>query len=309
MARGKLGGTKAKVRGQIGGEIYQVKRASDGTLMQSVYAKPESVEYSNTDAQAKARMIMGQIERMFKALPDVINDSYIKIPRGTLSFQHFSKINYPLLKDQVENHWDEIGDFDWRDKRDMTPPAGAWLLTDGTYHQMNYDSAYVSVTTYNDFYLTWQGVQWDWQVKDLLELLNLSLDDYIWFFYYMKKAPEWNPEIKVLKIRFNPDVHSNDYLEDIDLEDLWVSDTPNRPSFGFDLDGEGELRFIVNDFDRNVEYVVANGCLLILNANNGNTLFSTAQFEWLIARTQDVYPIKSPAQAFVSWQGEENSNV
>lgn len=309
MARGKLGGTKAKVRGQIGGDIYQVKRASDGTLMQSVYAKPESVEYSNTEAQAKARMIMGQIERMFKALPDVITDSYIKIPRGTLSFQHFSKINYPLLKDQVENHWNEIGDFDWRDKRDMTPPAGSWLLTDGTYHQMNYDSAYVSVTTYNDFYLTWQGVQWDWQVKDLLELLNLSLDDYIWFFYYMKKAPDWKPEIKVLKMRFNPEVLIDDVLDDIGVEDLWVSDTPDRPSFGFDLDNQGELRFVVNDFDKNVEYVVANGCLLILNANNGNTLFSTAQFEWLIARNQDVYPIKSPAQAFVSWQGEENSNV
>ena len=42
MASGRVGGARAKVRGQVGDLIYQVVRNDDGSYSQEVYAKAES---------------------------------------------------------------------------------------------------------------------------------------------------------------------------------------------------------------------------------------------------------------------------
>lgn len=304
MGRGKLGGTKAKIRGQVGSNIYQVKRSSDGQLVQSVYQKPESIQYSNSDAQAKARMVMGQIDRMFHALPSIINDAYKDTPRGTLSFQHFAKINYDQLKDERDNHFAEVGNFDWRDKRDMTPPAGAWFLADGDYHSIQYDSLYVSRTTRNELEIKWQNVAETDTLADLLDRMNLDISDEIWFFYYIKQGPNMTPSIEVIKFRFNPAYQLTDRLGDLDLEELWVPINSTVAQYAFTLFMDGELAFTVWDFDDRNEYVIANGCLMIVNYAEDSARFSTAQFRWLISRAHDIYPIQSPAQAFQSWAGE-----
>lgn len=304
MGRGKLGGTKAKIRGQVGSNIYQLKRDAGGQLMQSVYQKPDSIQYSNSEAQAKARMIMGQIDRMFHALPSVINDAYKDTPRGSLSFQHFAKINYDQLKSERDNHWDEIGDFDWRNKRDMTPPAGAWFLTDGDYHSIQYDSLYVSRTTGNELEIKWHGLSASNTIADLLALMNLNFTDQIWFFYYIKQGSEWKPSVEVIKFRFNPLYHETDRLGDIDLETLWIAINEPDASYSFALFMDGQLVFTIWDFDTRLEYVIANGCFLILNFEDDATRFSTAQFKWLISRAHDIYPMQTPAQAFQSWANE-----
>ena len=304
MGRGKLGGTKAKIRGQVGSNIYQVKRGSDGQLVQSVYQKPENIQYSNSDAQAKARMVMGQIDRMFHALPSIINDAYKDTPRGALSFQHFAKINYEQLKIERDEHWNEIGDFDWRNKRDMTPPAGAWFLADGDYHNIQYDSLYVSYTTRNELNIIWRNVEETDTLADLLERMNLDIQDQIWFFYYIKQGPELTPSVEVIKFRFNPDYKLTDKLGDLDLQELWVPITPTVAQYSFALFFNGDLDFTVWDFYVREEYVIANGCLMIVNYAEDTTRFSTAQFRWLISRAQDIYPIQSPAQAFQSWASD-----
>ena len=88
MARGRLGGTKSKIRGKVGSEVYQLKRDPNGTLLQSVYAMPESPTYSNSERQAKNRCIMGQIERMWHLLPDIIRQCYADVAAG--AFFRFS---------------------------------------------------------------------------------------------------------------------------------------------------------------------------------------------------------------------------
>ena len=132
MARGRLGGTKAKIRGKVGSEIYQLKRDPNGALIQSVYGQNPNPTYTNTKAQAKNRCIMGQVERMWHWLPQIIKDSFASVPRGALSFQRFSKLNYPLLREDFDTHFSENNVYSWVPKREMQAPAGTWLLTDGT---------------------------------------------------------------------------------------------------------------------------------------------------------------------------------
>lgn len=84
MARGKLGGTKAKIRGKVGKDIYQVKRGEDGSLVQEVYPQNLTPKYTNTYKQAVNRCCMGQVERMWHLLPQIIKDSFALVPMGTL---------------------------------------------------------------------------------------------------------------------------------------------------------------------------------------------------------------------------------
>ena len=116
MARSRLGGSRSKLRGACGSVIYQMRKGADGKTEQIVQARPEEREYSNTEAQIKARMIMGQIQRMFHILPRLIQTAFATIPMGALSLQHFSKLNRPLLVVDYETNFNVYGDFDWREK-------------------------------------------------------------------------------------------------------------------------------------------------------------------------------------------------
>ena len=55
MASGRVGGTKSKVSGTIGSEVYSLRRNPDGTYSQVVSAKPETTTYTNTEKQAAQR--------------------------------------------------------------------------------------------------------------------------------------------------------------------------------------------------------------------------------------------------------------
>lgn len=113
---------KPKYAGKLEKRFTKLLVMMMGRSFKKVYQAPESREYTNTEPQAKARMIMGQIERMFHILPDVIKYAFATIPNGSLSFQHFSKLNYDLLKQDQNDNWQYWSQFDWRAKRDMTAP-------------------------------------------------------------------------------------------------------------------------------------------------------------------------------------------
>jgi hypothetical protein len=99
---------------------------------------------------------------------------------------------------------------------------------------------------------------------------------------------------------FTPDMK----LADIDLSELWQAVTPVECAYAFQLDFYGELTFSVWDFETRGNYVMANGCLMIVNYTSGSCRFSTARMEWLIETSQGIYPIQTPAQAFQSWAGD-----
>lgn len=306
MARGRLGGTKSKIRGKVGSQVYQCKRASDGSLMQSVYQAPENVRYSNTDAQAKARMIMGQIQRMYHILPEIIKDAFKSIPRGTLSFQHFTKLNYAQLKEECFDRFHEIGNFDWRYKHDMTAPAGTWFLTDGDYHSLQYDSLYVSRVLSNELVYCWNGISEDMTIQQVYDRFGLEITDEIWFFVYMKRHPDYTPHIEYYRYKLNNRYYPSMKVSEIILEDLWMPIEDKSITYGFTLDEENVLTFTQWNFDPDHTYFAACGCPLIVNYGYKTTRFSTARMQWFLDTGSHLYPMHSPAIAFFSWQdGEE----
>lgn len=305
MGRQSIPGARSKVRGKVGGTIYQIRRDENGKQVQIEKAAEESRVNNNTPEQALARMTMGQVQRMFHALPQVIKDAYINTPRGTLSFQHFAKLNYPLLKADRINHWTEFGDFDWRNKRDMTPPAGKWILTDGNYPQMSWDYLEVSYVDNNNVNLRWVQVQPDWTLQKLLQKMNLEISDEVWVIYFIQTQPDYVPAVEVSKFRINPRYHLTDKLEDIDLEYLFLQFEGPQCTQLCVLWDDDELSWDMWAFT-DEDYVVANAAWMRVNRDDGNVRFSSAQFQWLINPTNPLYGVwyhmLTPQIAYMSWE-------
>lgn len=300
MGRGKLGGTKAKIRGKVGSEIYQIKRADDGVLSQHVYKAPEARQYTNTEAQAKARMIMGQIERMFHILPDVIKYAFATIPTGTLSFQYFSKINYDLLKQDMEENWEYTPNFDWRPKYQLSAPAGIWNLAQGTLAQIKPD-AYSYQHGYNGYIAPqFHHVAENATLKDFMDYLGMRKNDELHIYFYRRWRDSIEPEISEIVVRIKPNADVSQLL------------APNYHSSFFAVDGAlyvglaFDARFSVfvlrlggNDIGR--DYI--NDCFGIMNVrrNASKVEFSTTQFTWCVPYNNADYTRNAPNNVFDTW--------
>ena len=304
MARSKQGGSRGLVRGKLGSTIFQVKRSADGKAMQIQKAAEESRVNNNTEAQAKARMVMGMIQRMFHALPDIIKDAYKSTPRGTLSFQHFAKINYPLLKADRDDHWSGGCEFDWREKGDMTPPAGIWKLADGSYHNFLWDTIDIERVTSNQVTFIWYNFPETATFADFLTRCNLDRSDQLFLIYFFQKKPDYVPEVRVSRYRINPAIPLNVTRDNFVWEEILLPIDDDAPQvMGLNM-GNGDIYLTFSNFYDDV-YVVANAAIMVVNYTKQPMKFSSAQFEWFIRIDQTVgaywYGIRSPKQVWPSW--------
>lgn len=300
MGRGKLGGTKAKIRGKVGSEIYQIKRADDGVLAQHVYKAPEARQYTNTEAQARARMIMGQIERMFHILPDVIKYAFATIPSGTLSFQHFSRINYDLLKADMEDNWEYNPNFDWRPKYQLSAPAGIWNLAQGTLPQIK-PYAYSYQHGYNGYIAPqFRHVAESATLGDFLRLIGMRKNDELHIYFYRRWRDTADPEIGEMIVRIKDGADLDLKLSESFKRNFFVVDNPLYVGLAF------EARFSVfvlrlggNDIGR--DYIHDCFALMVVRRDNGKVQFSTTQFTWCVPYNNADYTRNAPNNVFDTW--------
>lgn len=300
MGRGKLGGTKAKIRGKVGSEIYQLKRADDGVLSQHVYKAPGARQYTNTKAQAKARMIMGQIERMFHILPDVIKYAFATIPTGTLSFQHFSKINYDLLKQDMEKNWEYTPNFDWRPKYQLSAPAGIWNLAQGTLAQIKPD-AYSYQHGYNGYIAPqFHYVAESATLGDFMDYLGMRKNDELHIYFYRRWRDSIEPEISEIVVRIKPSADVSQLLAPSYHSSFFAVDGALYVGLAFDARfSVFMLRLGGNDIGR--DYI--NDCFGIMNVrrNASKVEFSTTQFTWCVPYNNADYTRNAPNNVFDTW--------
>ena len=300
MGRAKFGGTKAKVRGKIGNEIYQVTRNDNGQVVQKVYQAPESREYTNTEPQAKARMIMGQIERMFHILPDVIKYAFATIQNGTLSFQHFSKLNYDLLKQDQTDNWQYWSEFDWRAKRDMTAPAGIWKLTEGTLPEI-YPLSYASVVEWNNYVRAYfETSATSGTLGDFMKVIGMQRTDELRVYFYQRWNNSPDPLISSISIKINPASPDDRRIGQGGVSDVFIVDGVFSVSlryfarlnlYGLEIGG--------NDIGR--AYVLDCFGFLLLRESSKGLQFSTCRFQWTLGANHSMYEVNNPSSVYQSW--------
>lgn len=303
MGKARIGGTKSKLRGKVGGDIYQLKRDPNGTLIQSVYAQNQNPTYSNTEKQAKNRMIMGQIQRMWHWLPQIIKDSFASVPRGTLSFQKFSQLNYSLLRSDFENHYEENPDFDWQLKYEMTAPAGPWLLTHGTLPEVTWDSAVSSLGWNNGIELEWNSRASYETYGDFLDCFGLKHGDRLVVVFFRKNGLQLWGYVETWSFYPRKDYAADLSWRYVDDEHVFETNCPytvlaaqlrSPQGFSFDIDCQ----------DYPDEMKIACFAFFVVRPSDNGTLFSSSQFTWAQNNVPSGYRRRTPAVARSSWYNE-----
>lgn len=279
MARGRLGGTRTKVKGAVGSVVYQIRKDSDGGYQQTVMERNRERVNNNTPAQAKARMLMGQIQRMFHILPDVISSGFSTIPKGAQSFWHFAKLNYPLLQDDFDNHFNSYGHFAFKRKFDMNPPAGIWKLTSGVLPEVVPDM--VEVVDYLPANISWgfQMESYDATYGQLLERMHMLPGDILHVLFYRVWTNSTRNDIVIGRFRARTDVQLNTLIQDLE-EDAFLEYTGElvqHQNFTFT---DNMVNFDIGIYDDDPDYSLA--CIAFLNYRETDSfpLFSSSQFRW-----------------------------
>lgn len=300
MARGRLGGTKSKIRGKVGSEIYQLKRDPAGTLLQQVYAQNPNPTYSNSETQAKNRCIMGQVERMWHFLPDIIRSCYTQVEQGALSFQRFSKLNYPLLRREFEEHFSEGHQFDWQAKRSMTAPAGIWNLTIGDLPPVTWNNTTCAQGWNNSYSIQWYNAPENPTYGDFLALFGMQQGDTLFSANFRQMYRDGSTFVDVF--RFKPRSDYPLYLpwSYVDDEHVFETDCPyiviasydsRHREFYFEIDAQDAVNWLK----------IACFAFFVVRPTDNGTLFSSSQFRWALNQELDSYYRHSPSDVFNSW--------
>lgn len=300
MARGRLGGTKSKIRGKVGSDIYQLSRDAEGRLIQSVYAQNLNPKYTNTEAQAKNRCIMGQIDRMWHWLPNIIKDAYRAVPRGSLSFQHFARLNYTLLKDDFENHFASDNDFSWQEKFDMHAPAGSWILTDGSLPAVTWDAAFCSLGWNNGLELSWLNRPSVATYGDFLDCFGISTGDRLVLAIFRQNGLQLWGYVETWSFWPNPRFDVDSPWVDVDDQKLFLTNCPYR-MYGGRVSSSHEFFFGIDTQDYPDEIKIACFALFIVRQSEHGTLFSSSQFTWAQQNVPDGYRRHTPLSVWPTW--------
>jgi hypothetical protein len=136
MAVGRVGGTRSLIRGQVGSNIYQVKKNPDGSYSQIVYEKGVRTETTLTPRLQAQRMCMAMVESIMKDLKPVLGISFQGEKSRSRSANKFSSINAKLVMDDCRDHWydDNLFVFPSRHRTDIEVKdlGGPFVISSGT---------------------------------------------------------------------------------------------------------------------------------------------------------------------------------
>ena len=105
MASGRVGGTRSKISGQVGKDIYEVRRNPDGTYTQIVYAKGEPTATTTTPRLQAQRMCTAMVESMMRDLKEVAKISMQSAANKSKSLNAFSSWNLQRVAQDCKANW------------------------------------------------------------------------------------------------------------------------------------------------------------------------------------------------------------
>ena len=150
MATGRVGGTKSKISGQVGNEIYQVRKNADGTYTQITYVKGVRTETQTSERLQAQRMVTCMVESLMKDLKPVGQISMQSGRNKTTSLNAFSSMNLRYVAQDCKANWYNSTEFvyplparDWGKTRNL---GGCFQISSGTGTKNIFDSLLVANT-------------------------------------------------------------------------------------------------------------------------------------------------------------------
>lgn len=143
MASGRVGGTRSKIRGQVGDVIYQVVRNDDGSYTQISYGKPEDVTQTITPRLQAQRMCTSVIEALMRDLKPIGTICMQSAANKSKSLNAFSSFNLQLIARDCQSHWYSGNQFYYPKTGNIGTPSeqmgGRFMLSSGTWPYNAFD--------------------------------------------------------------------------------------------------------------------------------------------------------------------------
>lgn len=172
MAKSKVGGTRAYIRGRIGSDVYSIGKTASGKKQQVVRSLAEQVKNPQTLAQMRGRMIMSTVMQAVAAMAAIIDHSFDAYPAGQPNISAFIKENYGLIKADVAAHPSTGNVFGLNKYQEKGIKLGAYVISKGQAAGLPAGAAALSATALT---ITLGS---DTTVGGLKSVLNLGNDDY-----------------------------------------------------------------------------------------------------------------------------------
>lgn len=164
MATGRVGGTRSKIAGQVGSEIYQVRKNPDGSYSQIVYAKGDRIETETSEVLQAQRMVTCIVEAAMRDLKPVGQISMQAYTAKTKSLNAFASFNLKLVADDCKANWYGNNRFYYPVRSMKGAPneqlGGRFLLSSGTLQADVFDDIL-------HYYDAAGNVSGDWNVHDV----------------------------------------------------------------------------------------------------------------------------------------------
>ena len=131
MAKSKVGGTRAYIRGRIGSDVYSVGKTASGVRQQVIRSLAEQVSNPRTESQMFGRMIMSTVMQAVSGLAPIIDHSFDGFPAGQPSISEFIKENYALVKADAIAHPASSNKFGLKKYQEKGITNGQYLVSKG----------------------------------------------------------------------------------------------------------------------------------------------------------------------------------
>lgn len=131
MAKSKVGGSRAYIRGRIGADVYSIGKDGKGTRQQVVRSLAEQVSNPRTQSQMFGRMVMSTVMQAVSALQPIIDHSFDGIPKGQPCISEFIRQNYALIKADAIAHPASGNKFSLSKYQQKLQVNGPFVLSDG----------------------------------------------------------------------------------------------------------------------------------------------------------------------------------
>lgn len=131
MAKSKSGGTRSLLRGRVGSDVYSIGRNAKGQRQQVVRSLAEQVANPQTAAQMKGRAIMSTVMQAVAAMAGIIDHSFNGVVAGQPSISEFIRVNYALIKADVNAHPASSNVFGINKYQEKGIKQGAYQISKG----------------------------------------------------------------------------------------------------------------------------------------------------------------------------------
>lgn len=227
MAISKNGGTRSRLRGRVGSEVYTMGKDGRGNKQQIVKAIAEKVENPQTASQMRTRMIMSTCQQAKSAMRYIVDHSFDKVVTPLANLSRFVSLNAQLIRADINAHPSEDNLFGLSKYGEKGLKQGAWLISEGYANAPHFDDENIS----QGLYILIMDDD-DFTKSDIMAALGMYAADYLTFC-----AIDSGGSFLFCRYRFNPAFDNNTIVTSGNVSQLFL--TEGNVKFAVSISGEG----------------------------------------------------------------------